>query len=576
MIHRNLEPALIKSAGEMPVVTVTGPRQSGKTTLCRTLFGDHPYRTMEDPDVRDFALQDPRGFLAELPDGAIIDEVQRAPDLLSYLQGIVDDNPLPGRWILTGSQNLALLQSVSQSLAGRTALHELLPLTWGEIREFSAYPETLGEALVKGGYPRIFDRRIEAPRWLRSYVGTYLERDVRTILNIGDLLMFQRFVQLCAGRTGQLLDYSALAGDCGISQPTARRWFSVLEASFIAFQLPAFHGNIRKRLVKRPKVYFYDTGLVCCLLGIREPAHLRSHPLRGSIFETWVVSEITKHVANRGESGGLAFYRDHNGAEVDLIIERPTSRLLLEVKSSATPSSHMFRAGRRVRRHLGEVELAVAYGGDHYQQRSDGEFLPWRNVRAAAMSDPGVAVRTGSSGRPVAQAHVLGLLPNKTWQSAETDAQGMAILDLDSLHVPMTIFVAAPGFEARLEREWVPAERALVIDLKPLPSGGAFVFPEGSGDIPGLTGRVTVTGGAFSSGFGAAFDTTRMQAETVAINGVASQPVAFRPGEELHLEDSDGHERWVRVVAIAGPSVLVEYRRERLGHARGQGEEVGS
>ena len=287
------------------------------------VFPGHPYRSLEAPDERAFAAQDPRGFLAQFPRGAVLDEVQRAPDLLSYLQGIIDADPTPGRWILSGSQNFALLESISQSLAGRTAMHQLLPLSWDEIRRFSGYPASIDAALFSGGYPQIFNRGLNPADWLRSYVATYIERDVRTVGNVGNLTTFQRFVELCAGRTAQLLNYSSLADDCGISQPTARSWFSILEASFIAFHLPSFSVKQRKRLVKMPKLYFHDTGLACWLLGIREARQLRTHPLRGALFETWVVSEVLKHRTHRGRSGGLSFYRDRNGAELDLVIEEP-------------------------------------------------------------------------------------------------------------------------------------------------------------------------------------------------------------------------------------------------------------
>ena len=383
MIQRDLAQELLAAASQAPAVTLTGPRQSGKTTLCRALFPNHAYRTLEAPDTRVFAREDPRAFLAELLDGAIIDEVQRVPDLLSYLQGIIDADPRPGRWILTGSQNLSLLASVSQSLAGRTQVLHLLPLTWNEVRRFGRHPRCLEEALFSGGYPRIFDRMLDPARWLRSYVATYVERDVRTISNVGDLTAFQRFVQLCAGRTGQLLNYSALAGDCGISQPTAKAWLSILETGFIAFRLPAFHANLRKRLVKMPKLYFYDTGLACWLLGIREPAHLRAHPLRGPIFETWVISEIVKQRANRGEGRGLSFYRDRNGAEVDLVIERPDGITLLEAKSTATPSATLYRGVERVRKHFPHgtaLDVTVVYGGESRQHRTAGRLIPWREL----------------------------------------------------------------------------------------------------------------------------------------------------------------------------------------------------
>ena len=387
LIDRDLAPQVLRAALDMPSVTLTGPRQSGTTTLCRTLFPEHPYATLEAPDTRAFATEDPRGFLASYENGAIIDEVQRVPDLLSYLQGLIDDDPTPGRWILTGSQNLALLEALSQSLAGRTALFNLLTLTRGEVVRFPRHPERLVEAMLAGSYPRIFDRDLEPSDWLRSYVATYLERDVRLVSNIGDLALFQRFVQLCAGRTAQLLNYSSLAGDCGVSQPTAKAWLSVLEAGFVVFRLPAFHSNLRKRLVKMPKLHFYDTGLVCWLLGIRTADQLRSHPLRGSIFETWVVSEITKHWANRGEPASLTFYRDRNGVETDLLIDRADRITLVEAKSAATPSSSFFHGARTVQRHLSTLsrpsEVMVVYGGDELQIRSAGTLMPWSRLHDA-------------------------------------------------------------------------------------------------------------------------------------------------------------------------------------------------
>ena len=388
MIHRNLVPALTRAASELPSVTVTGPRQSGKTTLCRALFPSHPYRTLEAPDDRSFAAEDPRSFLAQFPRGAVLDEIQRVPGLLSYLQGIIDADPSPGRWILTGSQNLALLESVGQSLAGRTEVLHLSPLTWNEVQRFDPHPGDLDEAMFTGGYPRIFDRRLDASRWLRSYVATYVERDVRAVANVGDLVLFQRFVELCAGRTGQLLNYSSLAGDCGISQPTAKAWLSILEATFIVFRLPPFHANLRKRLVKMPKLYFLDSGLACWLLGIREPGQLRSHPLRGPIFETWAVSEIVKQRMNRGETRGLSFYRDHNGAEADLVIDSPAGLTLVEFKGARTPTSRLFRGAERVRRHFADAgraevpvpDVAVVYGGSTLQERSAGRLVPWRRA----------------------------------------------------------------------------------------------------------------------------------------------------------------------------------------------------
>lgn len=385
MIRREITEKLKEAAKTSPIVTITGPRQSGKTTLCKTVFSGHAYINLEIPDHRTFALEDPRGFLAQFPQGAIIDEVQRAPELLSYLQGIVDDAPDVGKWIITGSQNILLSSSVSQSLAGRTTIFNLLPLTWREISRFPQHPQTLEEALFFGSYPRIFDSRLNPTDWLQDYVSTYVERDVRMITNVGDLSAFQRFVELCAGRTAQLLNFSSLAGDCGISQPTAKNWISILEVSFIAFRLKGFHANLRKRLVKMPKIHFYDTGLVCWLLGIRSPEQLRTHPLRGAIFESWVVSEFVKHQTNRRETTrALSFYRDQNGAEVDLIIETPSHLQLIEAKSTATASSNLLTNLNRVRKHFNETSYQcsamVIYGGDESQCRKDAHIIPWRDM----------------------------------------------------------------------------------------------------------------------------------------------------------------------------------------------------
>ena len=391
MISRDLSPILRYSAQKWPSVTLTGTRQSGKTTLCRALFPNLAYTSLEAPDVRAFAVEDPRAFLGQFDSGAILDEVQRVPELLSYLQEFIDEDPSPGRWILTGSQNLSLLNSISQSLAGRTAIHYLHPLTRGETIRFAEYPRTLDAALISGSYPRIFDRGLQPGAWFSSYVATYLERDVRSLVNVGDLATFQRFVSLCAGRTAKLVNLSSLAGDCGVSQPTARAWLSILETHFLVFRLPAFHSNLRKRLVKMPKLHFYDTGLLCWFLGIRTSDQLQTHPLRGAIFESWMVSEIAKHRTNKGLSQHLSFYRDRHGLEADLIIHHSAECRLVDAKSSSTPSSSMFSGSKRVQRQLiqsgQQFPITVVYGGNKLQFRGSDSLVPWAQLHEFELSE---------------------------------------------------------------------------------------------------------------------------------------------------------------------------------------------
>jgi hypothetical protein len=385
-VRRNLQTAVEAAARQYPVVTVTGPRQSGKTTLARMAFPDLPYVTLEPLDRREQARSDPRGLLAGLPDGAVLDEVQHVPELLSYLQAEVDERPRPGRFILTGSQHFGLSHAVSQSLAGRTAVLHLLPLALDELLRFSAPPTDLLGTLWAGGYPRIHDRGIPADRWLADYVTTYVQRDVRQVTNVSNLTQFTTFLRLCAGRSAQELNLSALGADAGISHVTARAWLSVLETSFLCTLVPAWSINLRKRLVKAPKLHFHDTGLVCQLLGIASPAQLREHPLRGAIFETWVAAEVHKARVHRGLPARLHHVRASRGSEVDLVAERGAALSLIEAKSGATVSGSFLRPLLDLARELASAgehrrrDLVLVHGGDDDHRRHDVRVLPWRRV----------------------------------------------------------------------------------------------------------------------------------------------------------------------------------------------------
>ncbi len=387
MIPRDIESALRKLLEGFPIVTLTGPRQSGKTTLARAVFASKPYVSLEDPDIRRMALDDPRGLLARFPDGAVLDEVQRAPELLSYLQTRVDADGRMGLFLLTGSQQFGLLSGVTQSLAGRTAFVELLPFSIHELDRVGVRPSSLDEMLFTGGYPPLYDRGIGPRAWLSAYVTAYVERDVRQFLKVLDLEAFQRFVRLCAGRSGQILNLSALATDCGITHNTAKAWISVLEASYILFQLRPHHANFSKRLVKSPKIYFYDTGLLCWLLGIQEPSQLVAHPLRGSIFETLVVSELVKTRFNLGERAALSFWRDSNGNEVDIIADLGLKLMPIEIKSGQTVNRDFFTGLERWQTLAGDLAVAPAliYGGT--------ETYTYRGVNLYGWNETGWVLR---------------------------------------------------------------------------------------------------------------------------------------------------------------------------------------
>lgn len=394
MIKRTLSKKLLSLAKQFRVVTVTGPRQSGKTTLAKMVFAHHDYVNLEEPNEREFALSDPKGFLKRYSGGVILDEIQRTPVLLSYIQGIVDAGVSPGKFILTGSQQFHRTAKVGQTLAGRTAIVHLLPFSLDELSgapsrdpwKYDTLPGkkekpvfNLETMLYRGFYPPIHDKGLAPRDWLAGYYQTYVERDVRDLSNIGNLEIFQRFVRLCAGRTGQLLNLSSLAADCGISHTTARQWISILQAGFIIHLLPPHYANFSKRLIKSPKLYFLDTGLLCYLLRLREPADITEHAMRGAIFETYVVSELFKAFAHRGDTPPLYFWRDRTGHEVDVVIDTGKKLIPIEVKSGETVSQSFFD-GLRLFTSLGSPAARVGvliHGGDDLYQRENFIVLPW-------------------------------------------------------------------------------------------------------------------------------------------------------------------------------------------------------
>lgn len=377
MIQRTIEPVLRRLATQFPVVTVTGPRQSGKTTLCRALFPNKPYVNLEAPDTRRYAIEDPRGFLAAYPSGAVLDEIQRTPDLLSYIQTLVDEHKVAGQYILTGSQQFEVMEGVSQSLAGRTALLKLLPLSLAELPGKDP-PVSVDSLILSGFYPRIHDQGLNPSEVLANYFETYVERDIRRLAAVRDLSQFETFVRMCAGRVGQLLNLQSLAADVGISHTTARSWLTLLEASYLVFVLPPWFTNTGKRLVKTPKLYFYDVGLAAWLLGLENTVQVGRDPLRGNLFENLVVIETLKHRFNRGLRSNLYFYRDSKGHEVDLLLEFGTEVFPMEIKAGATVAPDFFK-GLKNFAALGKSQpwqSALVYGGSDLQRRSEVTVCP--------------------------------------------------------------------------------------------------------------------------------------------------------------------------------------------------------
>lgn len=383
MIPRHAAETARQLAGYYPIVAITGPRQAGKTTLAKSVFQQKAYVSMEDPDTREFALSDPRGFLAQYPDGAVLDEAQRCPELFSYLQTRVDDDGRTGLFVLTGSQQFGLLAGISQSLAGRVGLVHLLPFSLGELANAGRAPD-LDTLLWQGLYPSIYDRDVPPHVWYADYMATYIERDVRQMVNVRDLNAFRRFVRMCAARTAQPVNLSALAADCGITHNTAKAWLSILEASYLVMLLPPHHRNFGKRLTKTPKLYFYDPGLVAWLAGVESPRQLAVGSMRGPLFETWAVSEFVKHRCNRSLPQNLYYWRDSSGHEIDLIVERGERLFPVEIKAGQTIAGDWFDTLGKFAGWSGNEGGCLIYGGTRRQTRKDIEVFGWQDIAAAA------------------------------------------------------------------------------------------------------------------------------------------------------------------------------------------------
>jgi uncharacterized protein len=377
LINRTIERVFQKLSTQYPVVTVTGPRQSGKTTLSRMVFPDYKYVNLEAPDTRQFAADDPRGFLAACGDGAIIDEIQRVPQLSSYIQPLVDERRRTGQFILTGSQQFEVMEGISQSLAGRTAMLKLLPFSQEEITGHFG-PMSIDRMILTGFYPRIYDAHIEPFRAMADYYETYVERDVRRLVNVKELSLFSKFVRLCAGRIGQIVNLQGLANEVGVSHTTLKGWLTILEASYIVYLLKPYFKNVSKRLVKSPKLYFYDVGLASYLLGLETELQVSRDPLRGNLFENLVVMEALKFRFNRGKPDNQSFYRDSTGNEVDLVMEFGSGVFPVEIKAGATVNADYFKGLKAFAKVIGNLPWgsAIIYGGDTIQERTECKIHP--------------------------------------------------------------------------------------------------------------------------------------------------------------------------------------------------------
>ena len=379
MILRVAQAELINLSKQYKAIAVIGPRQSGKTTLVKSGFPDKPYVNLENPDMRNFALEDTKAFLGQFPNGAILDEVQRTPELFSYLQQILDENDQSAQFILIGSNNFLLQQSITQSLAGRVGYLNLLPFSLSEIKGIA--PTEIHELLFKGFYPPLYDKPFEIQKWFSNYIRTYIERDVRQLRSIENLVVFEKFLKLCAGRVGQLLNKNALALETGVDSKTIESWIGVLEASFIIFRLQPHHKNFNKRIVKMPKLYFYDVGLASALLGVQEAGQLEFHPFKGGLFENMVVVELLKQRLNKGKLNNMYFWRNSKGNEIDIVIDNFDELIPIEIKSGKTITNDYFKGLKYWNNLTGFSGGKVIYGGNDYQKRSNGmEIIPFELI----------------------------------------------------------------------------------------------------------------------------------------------------------------------------------------------------
>ena len=381
-IPRTISTAIQRLITKYPILAITGPRQSGKTTLLRHLFDDYQYVSLENLDMQEYASQDPNGFLSTYTERVIIDEIQRVPQLFSWLQTKTDNDRIMGQYILSGSQNFILLKQITQSLTGRVALFKLLPFTFDELKQVDRLEENANTALFKGFYPAIFDREIDAIDFYPNYIQTYLERDVRDLISVRNLRQFRTFMRLCAGHIGQALNLQALATNCGVSQPTAKSWLSVLESSYVTFTLSPYYRNFNKRLVKRPRLYFYDTGLACSLLGINDSNFLESYYQKGSLFENLIIAELYKQQFHKGRTPAFWYWRDTNGHEIDLVYEVNQQLTLMEIKSSATVNQSYFKNIHYLNTLAAhEIDQAyLVYGGATKQYRKEADVYPWHTL----------------------------------------------------------------------------------------------------------------------------------------------------------------------------------------------------